>query len=76
MVDLNEKNVGLNYFKIDMQELFQSSPNNSLNNIHFEITNTSNKKLKKHRKIATRKGKWTEQEDKLLEQWVKTHGIG
>ena len=74
MVDLNEKNVGLNYFKIDMQELFQSSPNISLNNIHFEITNTSNKKLKKHRKIATRKGKWTEQEDKLLEQWVKTHG--
>jgi len=46
------------------------SPNNELNKIEPKKT----KKSKRSKKIPVKKGQWSAQEDKLLEQWVKTNG--
>ena len=45
-----------------------------LNNEHSKIDPKKTKKSKKSKKISVKKGQWSSQEDKLLEQWVKTNG--
>ena len=46
----------------------------SLNNEQSKIEQKKTKKSKKSKKISVKKGQWSSQEDKLLEQWVKTNG--
>jgi len=46
------------------------SPNNEL----IKIEPKKTKKSKRSKKIPVKKGQWSAQEDKLLEQWVKTNG--
>ena len=45
-----------------------------LNNEQSKIEQKKTKKSKKSKKISVKKGQWSSQEDKLLEQWVKTNG--
>lgn len=45
-----------------------------LNNEQSKIELKKTKKSKKSKKISVKKGQWSSQEDKLLEQWVKTNG--
>ncbi len=45
-----------------------------LNNEQSKIEPKKTKKSKKTKKISVKKGQWSSQEDKLLEQWVKTNG--
>ena len=45
-----------------------------LNHEQSKIEPKKNKKSKKSKKISVKKGQWSSQEDKLLEQWVKTNG--
>ena len=46
------------------------SPSNEL----IKIEPKKTKKSKRSKKIPVKKGQWSAQEDKLLEQWVKTNG--
>ena len=46
------------------------SPSNEL----IKIEPKKTKKSKRSKKIPLKKGQWSAQEDKLLEQWVKTNG--
>ncbi len=46
----------------------------SLNNEQSKIEQKKTKKSKISKKISVKKGQWSSQEDKLLEQWVKTNG--
>lgn len=46
----------------------------SLNNEQSKIEQKKTKKSKKSKKISVKKGQWSSQEDKLLEQWVKING--
>ena len=46
------------------------SPTNEL----IKIEPKKTKKSKRSKKIPVKKGQWSAQEDKLLEQWVKTNG--
>lgn len=45
-----------------------------LNHEQSKIEPKKTKKSKKSKKILVKKGQWSSQEDKLLEQWVKTNG--
>ena len=45
-----------------------------LNHEQSKIEPKKTKKSKKSKKISVKKGQWSSQEDKLLEQWVKTNG--
>ena len=45
-----------------------------LNHEQSKIEPKKTKKSKKFKKILVKKGQWSSQEDKLLEQWVKTNG--
>ena len=45
-----------------------------LNNEQSKVEQKKAKKSKKSKKISVKKGQWSSQEDKLLEQWVKTNG--
>ena len=45
-----------------------------LNNEQSKIEQKKTIKSKKSKKISVKKGQWSSQEDKLLEQWVKTNG--
>ena len=45
-----------------------------LNHEQSKIEPKKTKKSKKTKKISVKKGQWSSQEDKLLEQWVKTNG--
>ena len=45
-----------------------------LNNELSKIEPKKTKKSKKSKKTLVKKGQWSSQEDKLLEQWVKTNG--
>ena len=45
-----------------------------LNHEQSKIEPKKTKKPKKSKKISVKKGQWSSQEDKLLEQWVKTNG--
>ena len=42
--------------------------------LNHEQSKIEPKKTKKSKKILVKKGQWSSQEDKLLEQWVKTNG--
>jgi len=46
----------------------------SSNNELIKIEPKKTKKSKRSKKIPVKKGQWSAQEDKLLEQWVKTNG--
>ena len=45
-----------------------------LNHEQSKIEPKKTKKSKRSKKIPVKKGQWSAQEDKLLEQWVKTNG--
>ena len=63
--------------KIEIQ-IINKKPqiNSSLKEIKFfpREKNQRSKKLKKSKKAVIKKGQWSSQEDKLLEQWVKEKG--
>jgi len=55
----------------------QQTTSNTSNDIHIEMDDSSKNikiKFKKSKNIPIKKGKWSPQEDKLLEDWVKEHG--
>ena len=74
----NEQNFSnSNQPKIEIQ-IINKKPqiNSSLKEIKFfpKEKNQRSKKLKKSKKAVIKKGQWSSQEDKLLEQWVKEKG--
>ena len=74
----NEQNFSnSNQPKIEIQILNKKPQiNSSLKEIKFfpKEKNQRSKKLKKSKKAVIKKGQWSSQEDKLLEQWVKEKG--
>ena len=74
----NEQNFSnSNQPKIEIQILNKKPQiNSSLKEIKFfpREKNQRSKKLKKSKKAVIKKGQWSSQEDKLLEQWVKEKG--
>ena len=76
MVEKSEKKSDL-IINFEIPDLLNSNPENSQNDNYVETKNSIkniNTYIKKRKKIPIRKGKWTPQEDKLLEQWIEIHG--
>ena len=72
MVEINDLKTELN-IKLEKPELFQSSIQNFSNDFYAKINDLTQQKPK-YQKIKIKKGKWSPEEDKLLEQWIEIHG--
>lgn len=72
MVEINDLKIDLN-IKLEQPELFQSNQQNFSNDNFIKMNNSPPKKII-FTKRKIKKGKWSPEEDKLLEKWIEIHG--